>query len=82
MAIRVRQVGGKTVALCAVESDPQPGDLYLDDGVHYALSTKFAEDWKGQTQTGGDPDLVALMEREKVRDAREVMDEWLAERES
>jgi hypothetical protein len=82
MAIRVRQVEGQTIALCAVESDAQPGDLYLDDGVHYALATKFAEDWKGETQTGGDPRLVALMEREKVRDAQEVMDRWHTEQES
>lgn len=72
MAIRLRKVDGTWVALCAVESDPKEGDLYLDDGQHYALATKFAEDWKGETQTGGDPRLAALMESQKVRDAREV----------
>jgi hypothetical protein len=31
MAIRLRTVDGVRVALCAVESDPKPGDVYLDD---------------------------------------------------
>ena len=31
MAIRIRQINGLTVALCAVETDPMPGDVYLDD---------------------------------------------------
>jgi hypothetical protein len=31
MAIRIRQSGGLTIALCAVEADEMPGDVYLDD---------------------------------------------------
>ena len=46
MAIRIREVNGKTVALCAAKTQPQKGDLYLDDNVHYALSTKFGLDFK------------------------------------
>lgn len=76
MAIRVRQVEGVTVALCAVESDPQAGDLYLDDAIHYALAAKFAEDWSGETQTGGDPELVRLMATQKVRDCVEEANKW------
>lgn len=49
MSIRLRTVelnGEKIrVALCAAETDPMPGDLYLDDGDHYALAAKFAQDW-------------------------------------
>jgi hypothetical protein len=72
MSIRIRKVNGITIALCAVETDPKEGDIYLDDAIHYALATKFSEDWKGDTQTGGDSVLVSLMEQEKVRDAQEV----------
>jgi len=78
MAIRVRKVNNTIIALCAVESDPQPDDLYLDDGIHYALAAKFMEDWKGETSTGGDPFYVQLMETQKVRDAMEEMDKWQA----
>lgn len=76
MAIRLRTVDGVMVALCAVESDPMPDDLYLDDAHHYALAAKFSEDWKGETSTGGDPIWVALMETQKVRDAKEEVDRW------
>jgi len=78
VAIRIRQVDGVTIALCAVESNPQPGDLYLDDGAHYALAAKFMEDWKGETSTGGDVEYVRLMETQKVRDASEEMNKWQA----
>ena len=81
MAIRLRIVDGRTVALCAVESDPQPGDVYLDDGQHYALAAKFAQDWRGSL--GADlpeyPEEWAVMATQKVRDAREELEKRLAE---
>lgn len=77
MAIRVRVVEGRTIALCAVESDAKEGDLYLDDAVHYALGAKFSEDWKGRMSYGGDPLWVALMQKEKVRDAQEEIIKWV-----
>lgn len=81
MGIRIRTVDGHVIALCEVESDEKPGDIYLDDGVHYALYTKFMEDCKDNpTSDGGDPILVALMEKEKVRDAQEVHEQWAKER--
>ena len=50
MAIRVRKIEDKNgfsyIALCAAESSPKEGDIYLDDGVHHALSEKFWEDFK------------------------------------
>lgn len=46
MAIRIRVVSGKTIALCAAKSDPLPGDLYLDDGAHHALTQKFEKDFR------------------------------------
>lgn len=52
MAIRVRRIptmgaidGFKYVALCAAETKPEPGDLYLDDAIHGALSDKFYADY-------------------------------------
>jgi predicted nucleic acid-binding protein len=78
MAIRLRQVGINKcwIALCAVESDPKEGDIYLDDAIHYALATKFAQDWEMEF---ADKVLVELMEKEKVRDAKEELEKWLEE---
>lgn len=45
MAIRIRRVNGRLIALCAARSVPKDGDIYLDDGLHHALSTKFALDF-------------------------------------
>ena len=47
MAIRLRTVNGVRVALCAYETDAEPGDIYLHDGEHYALAAKFCRDWQG-----------------------------------
>lgn len=45
MAIRIRKVDGHIVALCAAETKPELGDLYLDDTVHHALYDKFHDDY-------------------------------------
>ena len=45
MAIRIRKVNGHIIALCAAVTEPKDGDLYLDDSIHHALSTKFGLDW-------------------------------------
>ena len=48
MAIRIRKIEGRwpgmCVALCAAEFEAEPGDLYLDDGIHHALYLKFDAD--------------------------------------
>ena len=64
------------VALCAVESDEQPGDLYLDDAHHYALAAKFRRDWYGQTNDFPYPEEWAAMDTQKVRDASEEAAKW------
>jgi len=46
MAIRIRKRDGGYVALCAAESKPKRGDIYLNDGMHTALTKKFDEDFK------------------------------------
>ncbi len=83
MAIRIRKVEGVQVALCAVEVDPKPDDIYLDDSVHYALAAKFARDWRGRTVTWEYEDHDQLAETQKLRDAKEELMKWLdSEREN
>jgi hypothetical protein len=45
MAIRLRQVERRWVALCAEKTEPKEGDLYLDDNMHHALKVKFGLDF-------------------------------------
>ncbi len=45
MAIRLRTVNGVKVALCAAKSRPVMGDIYIDDGFHYAISQKYWRDY-------------------------------------
>ncbi len=80
MAIRLRNVSGTRVALCAVETDPLPGDVYLDDADHYALVAKFAQDWRPFDSLPTYEREWAAMATQKVRDAREEFDKWDAER--
>lgn len=82
MAIRLRSVGGVRVALCAAETDEMPGDLYLDDGDHYAIAAKYALDWQGETITTQYPEEWAAMETQKLRDAETELNKWLAEQAS
>ena len=49
MAIRIREVEGVTVALCAAKTRARKSDIYLDDNAHHALYTKFAVDWESET---------------------------------
>lgn len=67
MAIRIRRVDGYTIALCAAETKSKEGDLYLDDSIHHALSTKFGLDWKEEgfvEKSLADPILEKLMAEE------------------
>lgn len=64
MAIRIRKINGHTIALCAACTEPKEGDLYLDDSVHHALSTKFSLDWCEEgfiDDPMADTKLVSLM---------------------
>lgn len=45
MAIRIRKRAGITVALCAAKTKAKKGDVYLHDGIHHALTTKFSVDF-------------------------------------
>jgi hypothetical protein len=48
MAIRLRRIDGYLIAVCAARTEHEPGDLYLDDEAHHALTTKFAEDFNNE----------------------------------
>jgi hypothetical protein len=83
MAIRIRKVNNLTVALCAVESDPKDDDIYLDDGVHYALAAKFARDWQNhETIDWSYPEEWAAMDTQKLRGAEEELKEWIRQNEN
>ena len=62
MAIRIRKIDGYIVALCAAKTKPKKGDVYLDDSIHHALSSKFAMDWN---EKWAEPILVKLMKKEE-----------------
>lgn len=82
MAIRIRNVNGTVVALCAAETDPVGGDIYLDDAAHMALSTKFLIDFESEGLIDNPPIhklLVPIMESQKLRDAKEELLKWLKE---
>lgn len=67
MAIRIRKINGKTIALCAAETKSKPGDLYLDDSIHHALATKFGLDWYSEGLLDdplADKNLIKLMKKE------------------
>lgn len=65
MAIRVRRVDGVLVALCAAKTEAVEGDLYLDDGIHYALSQKL---WRDYPEIGTvDPNDIALAAQEEKK---------------
>jgi hypothetical protein len=79
MAIRLRTINGLRIALCAAETDPEPGDLYLDDADHCALAAKFAHDWQGETVGWSYPEQWEAMASQKRRDAAEDLEQWLAD---
>lgn len=66
------------MALCAAETDPEPGDVYLDDGEHYALAAKFALDWQGKPVDWRYPERWAAMETQKKRNAEGELLRWSA----
>jgi len=68
MAIRIRKISGVIIAICAAETTALPGDLYLDDNIHHALSTKFGIDWQNEgllKESQADPELKKVMKEQK-----------------
>ena len=69
MAIRLRNIKGTWVAICAAKSRPEIGDVYLDDGMHHALTTKFGLDFHSEgfmENDLADEHLVKLMKMEET----------------
>lgn len=65
MAIRIRNIKGKLIALCAAKSKAKPGDVYLDDNAHHALTEKFYNDFKEEGFIASSKDCYC-----KIRDIR------------
>lgn len=55
MAIRIRKINGKVIALCAAKTKPKKDDIYLDDNIHHALTNKFYNDFKQEGIIKGVP---------------------------
>ena len=77
MAIRLRTINGIRIALCAVESDPKPDDLYLDDADHMALAAKFGQDWQDQMVNWKEESIWEVMETQKICNAKDELNNWL-----
>lgn len=69
MAIRIREIEGETVALCAAKTKAKKGDIYIDDATHHALTTKFAVDFQSEGYEVGASDEIVkeLMLKEEGR---------------
>lgn len=68
MAIRIRKVEGYTIAICAAMSEPKEGDVYLDDDIHHALTSKFGVDFHSMgfcKEDYADDLLLPLMKKEQ-----------------
>lgn len=67
MAIRMRMVNGKFIAICAARSVGKDGDIYLGDVEHHALAEKFMEDFgsEGYNIECFDKKASALREQEE-----------------
>ena len=65
MAIRLRKINNRWIAICAARSVPKEGDVYIDDVQHYALAQKFSRDWNGDVVGTYDDDVLELIEQEE-----------------
>lgn len=77
MAIRLRIVDGKWLAVCAACTVEKSGDVYINDGQHGALSDKFSRDFNDMhgCDLPFDPTCALLAEIEESNNpAREWWD--------
>ncbi len=73
MSIRIREIKGYIVAVCAAKTKAKEGDIYLGDAAHHALTTKFSVDWVSEgiikvEDEGSDDIIKNLMLREEAKD--------------
>ena len=73
MAIRLRHVNGRLIAICAARSVEKLGDVYLDDGAHHALNNKFSEDFNSE---GVFPRAVVDSELRDQEESNNPAREW------
>lgn len=71
MAIRLRYVGSKLVALCAARSVEKEGDVYLNDEQHYALAEKFWDDYP-DLGIGPDPETAQVRDQEESNNSNRM----------
>ena len=64
MAMRLRTINGVRVALCAAKSRSVQGDIYIDDGFHYAISQKYWRDY----------DEIDIVDKEHTRLVESIED--------
>lgn len=77
MSIRLRRVNGRLIAICAARSVEKPGDVYLDDEQHHALTGKFSEDFASEgynTQVLDREDAALRAQEESNNPARDWWD--------
>lgn len=77
MAIRIRKIGGHTIAVCAACTKPKVNDIYLDDAAHGALSAKFGLDFYHMgflTKPLVDKDTLKLMEEEENEKTSQLLE--------
>jgi len=48
MAMRIRTINGKVVAVCAAQHAPEHEDHYIDDEEDHAIREKIARDWSSE----------------------------------
>ena len=72
MSIRIREIEGETVALCAAKTKAQESDIYLNDCAHHALMTKFTTDLESEgwlkKNTPIDEKIKGLMLKEEAKE--------------
>lgn len=64
---------GEWVVLCAAETNPMDGDVYLHDGLTYALMLKMCRDYQGEHITWRDEHNDRLAATQKLRDTEEEL---------
>jgi len=66
MTIRIRDVNGIAVALCAAKTLPESGDIYLDDNAYHALNIKFEDYFVSEGVMAAHPDTLIRQTMQKV----------------
>lgn len=79
MSIRIREVNGVLIAVCAARSVPKDGDFYLDDRQHYALAIKFNLDHQADGFAQGSVEQQLMETEESNNSNRQSWDDRMKE---